>query len=113
MGRTGENTRRTWGVRFPLLADKAHRLSRDYGVLNESAGVAYRGLFIIDRKGIIRQITINDMPVGRSVDETLRLVQACQFIDTHGEACPVGWRPGKPSIKPGVKEGKLYFEREY
>ncbi|EYB89497.1 hypothetical protein Y032_0231g3009 [Ancylostoma ceylanicum] len=68
-------------------------------------------LFIIDPKGILRQITINDLPVGRSVDETLRLVQAFQYTDKHGEVCPAGWTPGKDTIKPAVKESKEYFNK--
>uniref|UniRef100_A0A0R3RXD3 thioredoxin-dependent peroxiredoxin n=1 Tax=Elaeophora elaphi TaxID=1147741 RepID=A0A0R3RXD3_9BILA len=82
-----------------------------YGVLKEDDGIAYRGLFIIDPKGILRQITVNDLPVGRSVDETLRLVQAFQFVDKHGEVCPANWQPGSETIKPGIKESKAYFEK--
>lgn len=98
-------------MNIPLLADGAHTIAREYGVLKEDEGLAYRGLFIIDGKGILRQITINDLPVGRDVDETLRLVQAFQYTDKHGEVCPAGWRPGKATIKPGVKESKAYFEK--
>lgn len=95
-------------MNIPLVSDLKHTISKDYGVLKED-GVAYRGLFIIDGKGILRQITINDLPVGRSVDEILRLVQAFQFTDKHGEVCPAGWRPGSSTIKPSVKESKEYF----
>jgi len=98
-------------MNIPLLADTAHNISRAYGVLIEEEGIAFRGLFIIDGKGILRQITINDLPVGRDVDETLRLVQAFQYTDKHGEVCPAGWRPGKATIKPGTKESKAYFEK--
>jgi len=98
-------------MKIPLLADTNHHIASDYGVLVENEGIAYRGLFIIDGKGITRQITINDLPVGRDVDETLRLVQAFQFTDQHGEVCPAGWRPGKDTIKPGVSESKSYFEK--
>lgn len=98
-------------INIPLLADKTHRISKDYGVLKEDEGIAYRGLFIIDTKGILRQITINDLPVGRSVEETVRLIQAFQFTDKHGEVCPANWRPGGETIKPGVKESKDYFEK--
>lgn len=73
---------------IPLLADKSGKIAREYGVLNEETGIPYRGLFIIDGKGNLRQITINDLPVGRSVDETLRLVQAFQYTDIHGEGEP-------------------------
>ena len=75
-------------MNIPILADKTKDISIRYGVLKEDEGIAFRGLFIIDDKGILRQITINDLPVGRSVDETLRLVQAFQFTDKHGEVCP-------------------------
>ena len=71
----------------------------------------YRGLFIIDDKGNLRQITMNDLPVGRSVDETLRLVQAFQFTDKHGEVCPAGWKPGAETMKPNPKESKSYFQK--
>jgi peroxiredoxin (alkyl hydroperoxide reductase subunit C) len=67
-----------------LFSDKNHQLSKSYGVLLEEEGIALRGLFIIDPKGIVRQITINDLPVGRSVDETLRLVDAFQFTEKVG-----------------------------
>ncbi|XP_044134883.1 peroxiredoxin-2 isoform X2 [Bufo gargarizans] len=100
-------------MNIPLLSDLKHTISRDYGVLKEEDGVAYRGLFIIDSKGILRQITINDLPVGRSVDEVLRLVQAFQFTDQHGEVCPAGWKPGSRTIKPNVKDSKDYFSKEH
>nr|Q9NL98.1 RecName: Full=Peroxiredoxin; AltName: Full=AsPrx; AltName: Full=Thioredoxin peroxidase; AltName: Full=Thioredoxin-dependent peroxiredoxin [Ascaris suum]BAA90476.1 thioredoxin peroxidase [Ascaris suum] len=98
-------------MKIPIISDNNHQISRDYGVLKEDDGIAYRGLFIIDPKGILRQITVNDLPVGRSVTETLRLVQAFQFVDKHGEVCPAGWTPGADTIKPGVKESKAYFEK--
>lgn len=97
-------------INIPLLSDKSGKISRDYGVLNEDTGIPYRGLFIIDKKGILRQITINDLPVGRSVDETLRLVQAFQYTDENGEVCPAGWFPGKKTIKPNPKESIEYFQ---
>jgi alkyl hydroperoxide reductase subunit AhpC len=98
-------------MKIPVLADTNHQISRDYGVLKEDEGIDYRGLFIIDPKGILRQITINDLPVGRSVDETLRLVQAFQYVEKHGEVCPANWTPGKATIKPGVKESQEYFQK--
>ncbi|XP_018496815.1 peroxiredoxin-2 isoform X1 [Galendromus occidentalis] len=73
------------GMNIPLLADKSMDIARAYDVLEEKEGITFRGLYIIDGKGILRQITVNDLPVGRSVDETLRLVQAFQFVDKHGE----------------------------
>jgi peroxiredoxin (alkyl hydroperoxide reductase subunit C) len=71
-----------------------------------------RGLFIIDAKGILRQITMNDLPVGRSVDETLRLVQAFQYTDAHGEVCPAGWKKGAATIIPHPDEKLKYFSKE-
>uniref|UniRef100_A0A8C5Q418 Peroxiredoxin-2 n=1 Tax=Leptobrachium leishanense TaxID=445787 RepID=A0A8C5Q418_9ANUR len=100
-------------MKIPLLSDLKHTIAKDYGVLKEEDGVSFRGLFIIDKKGILRQITINDLPVGRSVEETLRLVQAFQFTDTHGEVCPAGWKPGSSTIKPNVKDSKEYFSKEH
>ncbi|CAH8529621.1 unnamed protein product [Schistosoma guineensis] len=98
-------------LRYPLLADYQKQITRDYGVLQEELGVALRGLFIINPDGIVRQITINDLPVGRSVDEVLRLVRAFQFTDKHGEVCPAGWQPKGPTIKPDLKKYKEYFHK--
>ncbi|XP_072568174.1 peroxiredoxin-2 [Paramormyrops kingsleyae] len=99
-------------MKIPLLADVKKSISRDYGVLKEDEGITYRGLFVIDGKGILRQITINDLPVGRSVDETLRLVQAFQHTDKHGEVCPAGWKPGSDTIIPDVQKSKAYFSKQ-
>jgi len=98
-------------MNIPILSDLSQKISRDYGVLLEDQGISLRGLFIIDNKGILRQVTINDLPVGRSVDETLRLVQAFQFTDKHGEVCPAGWKPGSDTIKADVHGSKDYFQR--
>ncbi|XP_073499700.1 peroxiredoxin-1 isoform X1 [Phyllobates terribilis] len=99
-------------MNIPLVADTLRTISTDYGVLKEDEGIAFRGLFIVDEKGILRQITINDLPVGRSVDETLRLVQAFQHTDKYGEVCPAGWKPGSDTIKPDVKKSKEYFSKQ-
>eukprot|EP00798_Chlamydomonas_sp_ICE-L_P010656 gene10656-12336_t len=98
------------GCSYPLLADITKKVSEDYGVLVEGAGIAFRGLFIISPTGILRQITVNDLPVGRSVDETLRLVQAFQFTDEHGEVCPAGWNPGAKTMKADPTGSKEYFD---
>jgi len=97
-------------MQIPLLADKSMTISRAYGVLKEDEGLTFRGLFIIDPEGKLRQITVNDLPVGRDVDETLRLLQAFQFTDKHGEVCPAGWRPGKATMKPDPKGSQAYFQ---
>lgn len=94
---------------IPVLADKSMKIARAYNVLNEKTGIPYRGLFIIDRNQVVRQMTINDLPVGRNVDEILRLVQAFQFTDEHGEVCPANWRPGQKTIVADPKKAKDYF----
>merc|ERR1719283_683737 len=99
-------------MNIPLVADTRRSISTDYGVLKEDEGIAYRGLFVIDDKGILRQITINDLPVGRSVDETLRLVQAFQHTDKHGEVCPAGWKSGADTIIPDPNEKLKYFKKQ-
>ncbi|GAU88240.1 hypothetical protein RvY_00979 [Ramazzottius varieornatus] len=98
-------------VKIPLLSDLTHQVSKDYGVYLEDAGHTLRGLFIIDANGILRQITINDLPVGRSVNETIRLVQAFQHTDTNGEVCPCNWQPGSDSIRPTPTDKLEYFKK--
>ncbi|CAH0564353.1 unnamed protein product [Brassicogethes aeneus] len=97
-------------MKIPLLADKSCKIARDYGVLDEESGIPFRGLFIIDPKGTLRQVTINDLPVGRSVDETLRLVEAFQFTDEHGEVCPANWKPGQKTMKADPNGSLEYFK---
>ncbi|KAF4791188.1 hypothetical protein TURU_132767 [Turdus rufiventris] len=84
-------------MNIPVLSDLTKQISRDYGVLLEGPGIALRGLFIIDPNGIIKHLSVNDLPVGRSVEETLRLVKAFQFVETHGEVCPANWTPNSPT----------------
>lgn len=98
------------GVKYPLLADVSHKIAADYGVLTEG-GVALRGAFVLDDKHVVRSAIINDLPVGRSVDEILRVVQAVQFADKHGEVCPADWKPGKDSMKADPKGSKEYFKK--
>jgi peroxiredoxin (alkyl hydroperoxide reductase subunit C) len=93
-------------IGFPLVADITKNISRDYGVLFDDA-VALRGLFLIDKEGIVRHSTINDLPLGRNVDEALRMVDALQYFEAHGEVCPANWKPGEEAMKPtaeGVAE---------
>lgn len=97
-------------MNIPLLADKSMKIARDYGVLDEETGIPFRGLFIIDGKQNLRQITMNDLPIGRSVDEALRLVQAVKFTDEHGEVCPANWKPGAKTMIANPTDSKKYFE---
>lgn len=86
-------------VQFPLISDISKSISADYGVLLEG-GVSLRGLFLIDKEGVVRHQLINDLPLGRNVDEALRVIDALQFHETHGEVCPANWRPGDDAMKP-------------
>lgn len=102
------------GCQYPLVADITKSISKDYEVLideGDDAGLSLRGLFIISDKGILRQKTVNDLPVGRDVDEVIRLIQAFKYTDEHGEVCPAGWRPGKPTMVDDVKESLDYFTK--
>lgn len=86
-------------VKFPLVADLSKNISRDYGVLvNES--VALRGLFLIDKEGVVRHSVVNDLGLGRSVDEAMRMLDALQFTEKHGEVCPANWHEGDEAMKP-------------
>jgi len=98
-------------MKIPLLADLSKNIARNYGCLCEDAGLALRGLFLIDPNGIVKHICINDLPVGRSVDEALRVLQAFQFVEKHGEVCPANWKPDSPTIKPDVQKSKEYFNK--
>jgi alkyl hydroperoxide reductase subunit AhpC len=94
---------------YPLVADLNKSIARDYGVLIEDAGIALRGLFIIDPEGVIRAATVHDLPVGRNVDEVLRVIKAFQFVAKHGEVCPANWSEGKATMKADPKGSKAYF----
>lgn len=108
-----QKTPRTEGglgpVQFPMISDLTHSISRDYGVLLENAGVALRGLFLIDKNGLVRHMVVNDLPLGRSVDEALRMVDALAHFEKHGEVCPANWKPGQKSMKPDPHGAKTYF----
>jgi peroxiredoxin (alkyl hydroperoxide reductase subunit C) len=101
------------GINYPLLADVNHEVSQTYGVLYKNTGHTLRGLFIIgdDEHQTLRQITMNEPPVGRNVEEVLRLVKAFQFNDKHGEVCPANWTPGSDTIVPDVNKKLQYFEK--
>ena len=93
-------------IQYPLVADITKNISRSYGVLFEES-VALRGLFLIDKDGIIRHCVINDLPLGRSVDEAIRMIDALQHFEKYGEVCPANWHEGEEAMKPssdGVAE---------
>lgn len=89
-------------VAFTLAADVHHRICQAYGVEHPEAGVAFRGAFIIDKQGVVRAQQVNDLPIGRDIDEILRLFDALQFSEVHGEVCPAGWKKGAQGMKPNA-----------
>ncbi len=97
------------GVEYPIVADTTKEIATNYDVLADG-GVAYRGLFLIDTAGKIRHYVVNDMPLGRSVEEALRMVDALQFHEQHGEVCPADWHKGAATIKANPTDAKEYFQ---
>lgn len=88
------------GVTYPLVSDMHKSIARSYGVLSEEEGIAYRGLFLIDKQGVIRHELVNDLPLGRSVDEAIRLLDALIFHEQNGEVCPANWSKGAKAMTP-------------
>ncbi|KAG2651417.1 2-Cys peroxiredoxin BAS1, chloroplastic-like [Panicum virgatum] len=97
-------------LKYPLISDVTKSISKSFGVLIPDQGIALRGLFIIDKEGVIQHSTINNLAIGRSVDETMRTLQALQYVQENpDEVCPAGWKPGERSMKPDPKGSKEYF----
>ncbi|RZC21576.1 2-Cys peroxiredoxin BAS1-like, chloroplastic, partial [Glycine soja] len=97
-------------LKYPLVSDITKSTSKSYGVLIPDQGIALRGLFIIDKEGVIQHSTINNLAIGRSVDETKITLQALQYVQENpDEVCPAGWKPGEKSMKPDPKLSKDYF----
>ncbi|XP_044502638.1 2-Cys peroxiredoxin BAS1, chloroplastic [Mangifera indica] len=97
-------------LKYPLISDITKSISKSFGVLIPDQGIALRGLFVIDKEGIIQHSTINNLAIGRSVDETMRTLQALQYVQENpDEVCPAGWKPGEKSMKPDPKLSKEYF----
>ncbi len=97
-------------IDYPLIADVTKNIARDYGVLfNES--VALRGLFLIDKAGLVRHSTINDLPLGRNVEEALRVIDALQYTDEHGEVCPANWKKGEEAMTPTAEGVAAYLSK--
>lgn len=95
-------------VKYPLVADIDKSIARDFGVLfNES--VALRGTFLIDKDGVVRHATVNDLPLGRNIDEALRMVDSLQFFEQHGEVCPANWKEGAEGMKPTAEGVATYL----
>jgi len=100
-------------LQYPLISDLDKSISRQYGVLLEKPGIALRGLFLLDKSGVLKHITINDLPIGRNIDEILRVLDAIQFSEEHGEVCPANWQKGKDGMKPDDSGLKSYSRKHY
>ena len=92
-----------------MAADVAHTICQAYGVEHPAASVAFRGAFIIDKDGIVRSQIVNDLPIGRDIDELLRTIDAVQFTDEHGEVCPAGWKKGQTAMQPSTEGMTSYL----
>ena len=97
-------------VQFPMVADLNKEITKSYGI-EHPASVALRGLFLIDPTGTVRHCVINDLPLGRSVDEALRMLDALQFTDTHGDVCPANWKQGDEAMKPTAEGVASYLSK--
>lgn len=96
-------------MKIPLVADVSKDISAMYGTLSYDVGIAFRGTYLINPEGVLEAMSMNNFPVGRSVDEQLRLIQAFQFVAEHGEVCPVGWKPGDKTMIPTTDGSVEYF----
>ena len=99
-------------VAYPLVADIKHNICRAYDVEFEDAGVAYRGSFLIDREGKVHHQVVNDLPLGRNVDEMLRMIDALQFTEKYGEVCPAGWNKGEEGMKANAEGVATYLKNK-
>ncbi|MCG8565333.1 MAG: peroxiredoxin [Desulfobacterales bacterium] len=98
------------GVGYPIVSDLNKTISKDYDVLVDGQGIAYRGLFLIDKDQVVRHQVVNDLPLGRNVTETLRMVDALQFTEKHGEVCPANWNIGDKSMTPNQDGLENFFK---
>lgn len=96
-------------VRYTMIADVSHAITKAYDVEVEGAAVAYRGTFLIDKAGVVRHQTVNDLPLGRNMDELIRMVDALQFFEEHGEVCPAGWNKGSKGMTANAQGVAAYL----
>ena len=96
-------------VRYPLVADMKHEICQAYDVEFDAAGVAFRGSFLIDEEGVVRHQVVNDLPLGRNIDEMLRMIDALNFHRQHGEVCPAGWTEGDKGMDASAKGVASYL----
>lgn len=97
-------------VQYPLVADLTKNISRDYGVLLGDA-IAFRGLFLLDKEGVVQHMLVNNLPLGRNVDEAIRMVDALQHFEKHGEVCPANWKQGDEAMKPSAEGVAEYLAK--
>lgn len=98
-------------IKYPLLADITKEVSFSYNVLLDEAGIALRGSFLIDKEGILQHYVVNNLPLGRNVDEALRMIDALQHTEKHGEVCPANWNEGKDAMKPDQEGVSAYLSK--
>ena len=98
-------------VKYALAADVKHEISQEYGIEHPEAGVALRASFLIDKNGVVRHQIVNDLPLGRNIDEMLRMVDALQFHEEHGEVCPAQWEKGKEGMKDSPEGVAKYLKQ--
>jgi peroxiredoxin (alkyl hydroperoxide reductase subunit C) len=97
-------------VRYTMIADVSHAITKAYDVEVEGAAIAYRGTFLIDKNGVVRHQVVNDLPLGRNMDELIRMVDALQFFEEHGEVCPAGWNKGNKGMKADAAGVASYLQ---
>lgn len=96
-------------VRYTMVADVGHSICQSYGIEHAEAKIALRAAFLIDKQGVVRSQMVNDLPIGRNMDELLRLIDALQFFEMHGEVCPAGWTKGSKGMKASAEGVKQYL----
>ncbi len=99
-------------VQFPMVADVKHEITRAYGIEHPEAGVALRASFLLDRNGVVQHQVVNNLPLGRNVDEMMRMVDALQYFEENGEVCPAGWQKGDTGMKPTSEGVSRYLSTE-
>ena len=97
-------------IKYPLVADTKKEITKDYDVMHD-AGIAFRALFLIDKEGVVQHQLINNLPLGRNIDEALRMVDALQYHEKNGEVCPANWSEGADGMKPDPKGSQEYFSK--
>eukprot|EP01057_Protomagalhaensia_wolfi_P005836 Protomagalhaensia_wolfi_Nauph_80__5835@NODE_737_length_2050_cov_633_088513_g551_i0_p1_GENE_NODE_737_length_2050_cov_633_088513_g551_i0NODE_737_length_2050_cov_633_088513_g551_i0_p1_ORF_typecomplete_len297_score41_29AhpCTSA/PF00578_21/1_5e29Redoxin/PF08534_10/4_8e201cysPrx_C/PF10417_9/4_7e13SCO1SenC/PF02630_14/0_00084_NODE_737_length_2050_cov_633_088513_g551_i011601924 len=100
-------------VKFPMLSDMNHFIAKSYGCHIEEPAVSIRGLYLIDKEGVVQHITLNNLPLGRNVEEVLRTIDALQYTEQHGEVCPANWKKGEAAMKPSAEGVASYLGQKY